>query len=781
MRAFTERKSVDLIVPAYKNAALTKECIDSILTNIPEISEYDPRLVIVNDSPDDDECTKLLKSYQAKNIILITNEVNLGFVKSVNKALEQSIADRRNVILINSDTVTFKGTLIELLRVSEIDPQIAFVSPRSNNASICSLPHQLPGTLLDPDSAYARWKKISVLMPQFHFTPTAVGFYLYIKWDAIANLGLLRQDFGVGYEEENDLILRCSKVGYRSCMANHSYAYHHGSASFSLTSIDLSSHKQNNLGKMVKLHPEFIPLVQRYENSPHFRAEKQLSAFSVLPGEKIPLVIDLSSLGLYNNGTSEMAVGVVKAWNNLRTSRFSVFIHCNKAVAKFHGLNNLENIGVVEGLDEETFCISVRLGQPFDQHHVNCLETLAPINIYGMLDTIAEDCGYLSASQQLESLWDYVARHASGIFYISDFSKQTFINRFPAAKNQPDYVSLLPNTVDCYPKGANSKSASHVLVLGNHFAHKHSDELGLFIEKKYPLNLVVFGAENSMKANFKSYKSGDIDQTVVDRIFDSSSVVVLPSFVEGFGLGFMHALSRGKPIVARDIPTTREILSTFESYSGIYLFDDKETFDVALKAALNEKQSVAKNKVSIDWNSWVSAFSSFCESTLTSDDVFNRLVSRLRASDYLRQSLSARQASSSPPVSNATPQAQADDQITPPTAPSQETFLVKPGTLQSMTTNENDIRTILPLEGDDFIHAAFHILLDRKPDAAGLDNYRERLSCGVSKEEIILAISQSPESFNKNRKVKGMEFIASSPKPRKSGARKLLERLSRKI
>ena len=55
--------------------------------------------------------------------------------------------------------------------------------------------------------AYRRWRVLSRTMPAFHFVPTAVGFYLYIKNDVIANFGFLDPEFGVGYEEENDLIL----------------------------------------------------------------------------------------------------------------------------------------------------------------------------------------------------------------------------------------------------------------------------------------------------------------------------------------------------------------------------------------------------------------------------------------------------------------------------------------------------------------------------------------------------------------------------------------------
>ncbi|MFZ4545769.1 MAG: glycosyltransferase [Saprospiraceae bacterium] len=296
----SEGELVDIIIPVYQNASLTKLCIDSVLTNLKEIREFSPRLIIINDSPDDDEVNSLLKDLALSNpeILIMTNTANCGFVKSVNRGLAVSIKEGRNVILVNSDTETFKGTLSNLLNVAYLDPQIGFVSPRSNNASLCSLPHAPISNLpCSPEIAYERWKEIGSTLPKFHFTPTAIGFYMFIKHEILANFGGLREDFGVGYEEENDLVIRANKVGYRAALANHSFAYHAGSASFNLLDMDLQTHQNDNLEKMCADHPEFLPLVRRYESSAHFRAEALLSGLLRSQSGLISVVMDLSGLG----------------------------------------------------------------------------------------------------------------------------------------------------------------------------------------------------------------------------------------------------------------------------------------------------------------------------------------------------------------------------------------------------------------------------------------------------------------------------------------------------
>ena len=216
-------RAVDVIVPVYKNAALVERCLTSLAENIAEISERMPRIVVVNDSPDDAAVADVLRIFVAGHACatLLQNPANIGFVRSVNRALSNTLHDGRDAILVTSDTETFAGTLSGLLAVADADPQIAFVSPRSNNASFCSLPHRAESVpaVAPPAEALRRWQALSRLLPAFHYAPTAVGFYLYVRYTVIANCGMLDETFGAGYEEENDLVMRANRLGYRAAIA----------------------------------------------------------------------------------------------------------------------------------------------------------------------------------------------------------------------------------------------------------------------------------------------------------------------------------------------------------------------------------------------------------------------------------------------------------------------------------------------------------------------------------------------------------------------------------
>ena len=653
MKTSLDHRNIDLIIPVYKNAPLTKRCIDSVLENLAELSHLDARVILINDSPDDDPTTELLRAYAAADsrFQLIENFSNLGFVKSVNRGLEVSTRDGRDVILINSDTETFPHTLEELVRVANLDPQIAFVSPRSNNASLCSLPHLYGGVVPDPQQAYANWNDIAHLLPAFHFTPTAIGFYLLIKQIILSNFGGLREDFGIGYEEENELILRANKAGYRAALANHSFAYHAGSASFSLLDLDLRSHQNTNLDKLRSIHPEFIPLVQRYESSPHFRSERLVSELVGLKRRSIEVVFELTGLGCNHNGTNEFSLAVIKTLHERHSNAFNITLICSADAFEFHGLHKLAGLRRENEKYAGTYAIAIKLGQPFDLHQINLMEDLAPINFYAMLDTIAEDCGYLSVTQQLNLLWQHVANHANGILYISKFSERMFVSRFPEAANVPSFARLLPTKLASYPTPSPSRHGRHILILGNHFAHKGSDATAAILSARFPrVQFIVLGAHTTEMNNLRSYRSGTLTSDKIDALFSQASAVVLPSHVEGFGFGLLHALARRKVVFARRIEATLEILETYKSSSGVHLYtNDRELIDLLGKMTLDAKSSV-DDSVSEGWEEWTDGLAQFCMESILQRDIFSRNRNRLRESDILRKSIAWDRQTSAPVV-----------------------------------------------------------------------------------------------------------------------------------
>lgn len=722
---FLQKMKIDLIVPVYRNLELVIQCLSSLRAHLPEIASHEPRLIVIDDSPDDKEVTAYLKRAQKEQIIdvLLVNEINLGFVKSVNKGLELAQARNAAVILINSDTVTFENTLRELVQVALLDEQFGFVCPRSNNASICTfpwLPHNRAGATITPEECHRTWDEVRERLPRYSFVPTAIGFYMFINSDVVANFGCLDERFGAGYEEENDLVMRAGKVGFRAVLANHSFAYHAGAASFLLSNIDLDKHREANLRTMSETHPEFLPLVHKYESSPLFRSERMLSTLVSDASGKLDIAFNLLGLTPIHNGTNEFVVSVIKAVDQLGSKLFNLFALCSREAAQFHGIDKLQSVRVRNSATG-TYAVALSFGQPYDLHDVNVMEGLSPINVYSMLDTISVDCSNLRVEQNVEQLWAHVASTANGLIFISSFSRDTFLRRFDAG-HASLFSRLLPTKLSAYEGRYQdvAQTSHHVFIAGNHYPHKNSSSTARYLANRFPsLQFVTMAQSGTFPPNVECLTSGGIDYERMAETLAASSVVVLPSFYEGFGFSLLHALALRKPVVARDIPATREIMAQFGSTSGVFLYSNERELEAALRSAIKAKKSTVHDESGEDWATWSTALLKFLEELVATKRVYGMLVKRISNGDMLRVTRSISGANKS----------------------------------TEQAPIRLDMRELTAGDPDEFIRSAYVRVLGREPDHAGLVHHREMLQSGLSRKDMVRAMLRSIEYQSSGRDV----------------------------
>ncbi len=746
---------LDIIVPIYKNADLTRRCIESLIDNLTEINDYAPRLILINDSPSDESVIRLLAHYQLTQpkVVVLQNDENVGFVRTVNRGLNRAACEGRDVLLVNSDTLTFPKTLSVLLKAAKSDPQIGFASPRSNNASICSLPRDAEYLGLAPAKAFERWSAISRTMPIYHFTPCAVGFYLFIAHSILANHQHLNEDFGLGYEEENDLIMRAGKVGSRAIIVNHAFAYHQGSASFKIADIDIAVQKHRNFEKICKLHPEFRPLMKRYEDSAHFQAERLISGLLGDSDGRVKIVFDLTGMGQHYNGTNALTVAVLRAMATKQDRRVRLTGLASLESFLFHGLDRIDGLYREEPGAPSLHTIAIRLSQPFGVRDICRLESLAPINVFAMLDTIAEDCGPLAAKSDVGSLWNHVAEHANGLVFISRFSQSTFLNRHPEAKNNSLWSQLLPTRLANYQKVKLASKREHILVLGNHFAHKGSATAAAAIAEAFPkAKIIAFSDSPRIDRNLTIFQAGLLESSAVEQLCRDALVVVLPSYVEGFGLGFMHALAAGRPIAARRIPPTEEIIACLDAVSGVHLFNTDFGLIEACRKAIDCGSSSAADSRGTDWEDWADGLIRFSLSLLERPDLFPKLVRRIEASTKLWR-IAQEESANNEQIAEAKPK------------------LGSPPPISSAIPV--DLETLLAMDGQEFVEHAYATVLRRTVDESGLQSYLSQLNSGKDKLELVLALVGSAEGRLRNVQLPGLEQLQRKASERRARLRLL--------
>ncbi len=195
----------DIIIPVFNGTAITKNCLDSIAAK----SDTPYRLILI-DNASSEETKKYLEDYAraSKNITLVRNEKNLGWVKAVNQGIK--ISTSSYICIMNNDTVVkTPGWLAKLIAVAEASGDIGLVNPRF-------------------DSKLDTAKGEPYIEIDF-----CRGYCVLIKRAVIEKVGGLDEAYGLGYYDDDDLSVRAIRAGFRCVRANDCVVEHLKDSTFS--------------------------------------------------------------------------------------------------------------------------------------------------------------------------------------------------------------------------------------------------------------------------------------------------------------------------------------------------------------------------------------------------------------------------------------------------------------------------------------------------------------------------------------------------------------------
>src|SRR5262249_32594914 len=147
--------------------------------------------------------------------------------------------------------------------------------------------------------------------------------------------GYFDEVYGHGYNEENDLIMRANRCGFRAALANHAFVYHMGEASFSKTTSAKSILEERNAEILSTRYPEYDWAVRTYMSSPTQEAEQVFVGLLRDREGKHDLAFDFSSVGAYHNGTFEYAKEILRRAPS-QWSGFNVHVVASEETRRFH-------------------------------------------------------------------------------------------------------------------------------------------------------------------------------------------------------------------------------------------------------------------------------------------------------------------------------------------------------------------------------------------------------------------------------------------------------------
>lgn len=224
----------DIIIPIYNAYEAVVDCINSVIKNSDLKND---RLILINDCSTDTRISEHINGVRQQNselnIVVIENEINKGFVGTVNVGMRYSNTD---VLLLNSDTIVGKNWLDKMKRCAYSQPKVGTVTAMSNNATLASVPKGLMRNEIPEDITIDEYNDMltECAYRDYPELPTAHGFCMYIRREVLDKLGLFDEEsFGRGYGEENDFSYRCMDFGFKNLLCDDVIVYHLESQSFS--------------------------------------------------------------------------------------------------------------------------------------------------------------------------------------------------------------------------------------------------------------------------------------------------------------------------------------------------------------------------------------------------------------------------------------------------------------------------------------------------------------------------------------------------------------------
>lgn len=196
---------VSIIIPTYNAKTMLEElCLHSLQKYTKEINS---EIIIVDDASNDGTKEMLLENYP--QIVVLVNETNIGYVKSINRGMK---AARGNyVLLLNNDIELIEnGWLSKLVQVIKDEDTVGIVAPK----------------FLLPDGTVQQARE------QLEEANAVLGAVMLINRKLIEKIGCFDELFSPGYFEEGDYCHRAWCAGFKVMSNPNSVVVHHHSKTF---------------------------------------------------------------------------------------------------------------------------------------------------------------------------------------------------------------------------------------------------------------------------------------------------------------------------------------------------------------------------------------------------------------------------------------------------------------------------------------------------------------------------------------------------------------------
>lgn len=302
--------TISIIILSFNNYQETTGTCLGFLSADPDFNNWE---VIIVDNASDVATRQQLEIAKQRypNIKIIFNDTNLGFSAGNNVGIKLSTGDI--IVLLNSDAFPPPGMIGKLADHLKTDKQLGMVGPVTNAAGNEQCIYTPGGDMsekIETGLRYASSGNDDVLTAyRLDFCCVAIPRRVFDR------VGLLDEDFGRGYFEDLDYSLRVKTAGFTLGVAEDSFVYHRGSASFSSVPREIKQLMKRNKQLVLRKHGNKV--IFQHKRQCNLAILSQYLA-QKLSGKEIAAYRISNRLTLAN---TELPRSWFKRWKHLRQTK----------------------------------------------------------------------------------------------------------------------------------------------------------------------------------------------------------------------------------------------------------------------------------------------------------------------------------------------------------------------------------------------------------------------------------------------------------------------------
>ena len=474
-------------------------------------------------------------------------------VEACSDALTAAGEAERPLLVLLGDVRPSRAAIGVLLEAVDADPMIGFASPRLTGLDASSVARLDFAGDQEIDELPRR---VLAELPATYLVADVPGRCLLIPPRIGADFGGLDPRFRSIEGALWHYMSRARRCGFRTVICNHAVVeapcHARPCPPSAITAKNLPGADRVLLRE---LSPDVEKAASEFGTGNAAVVETRLaralpSAYGIRPS----LLLDCRNIVTGVNGTGSAALGVCRGLHKLGVE-WDITLLASKDASSSHRLaESFPDWQIATRLPPRQFTAALRLSQPWHIQEMIDLHVAAAYNAYLFLDTISWDAAY-PAPRNLDGTWRFMADHADGLIFISEYTRDRFHRRFAVRDGMRETVAYLSFDPADYCRRGTRRDARQngaIFIVGNDYDHKDVAPTLELLAAAFPYeSFVALGSAPTITPRVKVLQSGTLSEADIHRLYASARVVVFPSFYEGFGFPVLTTLAYGGTLVAR--------------------------------------------------------------------------------------------------------------------------------------------------------------------------------------------------------------------------------------